>query len=626
MNKKIKINKKDLYDFIFLLLISLTIMSFFSIDHLNEDNCNYAVEEIHYFNNKIFKGNISTIGIEFSPRYYANMSMTFLIKLFNSDWYEISFGLIKINYILYALVTTVITMKFFKKNRLVIGLIISLCFMTPSLINIAFGLDFSPDVFLGTAAPLSYLSLVCVLGRKKYWMVAWILAILATFLHVHEGFWAAFFLGTIWIATCFADKKINFKILSYILIYLFFLSLVVFPTLSNQVYVDGNYFTQIYVYMRTPHHLLLSYIGKWEIIKSTILLLFIILIFLFNIFKYQKYKNIKRIVFFIYFLSILYISLYVVHYFSTEIFKIPFIITMYIPKSFRFFTFLGIINYIILGMRKIKRGMYLRGTILLIIPLIPNLSMDNSNYCIVLTLLTLFFILEKLKPKGFNIKSRYYKEIVKFFVYLFIILLIYKRYFYLFDNLKLLYIGILFYEFIYPYIKNIKIKSIILTTIFILFISALYNSMKGKVFNVTKDGSYQCISGLEYAQKATDIELYKLAVQFKNITNLDEGFLADPYAVYPNYFQLFSERNCYVLYKNTPSQKHLVIQWYERVQKIKNINELNEEELKKLLEDINVKYILLTEDRFNVVEESNYFEEVIKNEKYGIFKLKEDTK
>ena len=147
MNKKIKINKKDLYDFIFLLLISLTIMSFFSIDHLNEDNCNYAVEEIHYFNNKIFKGNISTVGMEFSPRYYANMFMAFLIKLFNSDWYEISFGLIKINYILYALVTTVITMKFFKKNRLVIGLIISLCFMTPSLINIAFGLDFSPDVF-----------------------------------------------------------------------------------------------------------------------------------------------------------------------------------------------------------------------------------------------------------------------------------------------------------------------------------------------------------------------------------------------------------------------------------------------------------------------------------------------
>ena len=66
-------------------------------------------------NNKIFKGNISTIGMEFSPRYYANMFMTFLIKLFNSDWYEASFGLIKINYILYALVTTVIAIKFSKK-------------------------------------------------------------------------------------------------------------------------------------------------------------------------------------------------------------------------------------------------------------------------------------------------------------------------------------------------------------------------------------------------------------------------------------------------------------------------------------------------------------------------------
>ena len=481
MNKIIKINKKNLYDFLFLLLITLTIMSLFSMDHLSEDNCNYAVEEIHYFNNKIFKGNISTVGMEFSPRYYANMFMAFLIKLFNSDWYETSFGLIKVNYILYALVTTIIAIKFFKKNRLVVGLIMSLCLMTPSLISIAFVLDFSPDVFLGTAAPLSLLALVCVLGRKKYWMIAWILAILATFLHIHEGFWAAFFLGIIWIVTCFADKKINLKILSYILVYLFFLLLVVFPTLTNQIYVDKDYFTQIYVYIRTPHHLLLSYIGKWEIIKSTILLLFIALILFFNIFKYKKYKNIKRIIFSIYFLSVLYILLYIVHYFSTEIFKIPFIITMYIPKSFVFFTFLGIINYIILGMKKIKKGMYLRGTILLIIPLIPDLSTNNSNYYIVLTLLILFFILEKFKPKGFIIKNRYYREIVKFFVYLFIFLLIYERYFYLFDDLKLLYIGILFYEFIYPYIKNIKIKSIILTAVLILFISAFYNSMKGKV-------------------------------------------------------------------------------------------------------------------------------------------------
>ena len=621
MNKKI--NKKNLYDFIFLLLISLTIMFFFSIDHLNEDNCNYAVEEIHYFNNEIFKGNISIIGMEFSPRYYANMFMAFLIKFFNSDWYEVSFGLIKINYILYALVTTIIAIKFFKKNRLVVGLIMSLCFMTPSLISIAFGLNFAPDVFLSTAAPLSFLALICVLGEKKYWLIAWGLAIISTFLHIHEGFWIAFFLGIIWIATCFADKKINFRVLSYILIYLFFLSLVVFPTLTNQIYVDKNYFTQIYVYIRTPHHLLLSYIGKWEIIKSTILLLFIALILFFNIFKYKKYKNIKRIIFSIYFLSISYILLYGVHYFSTEILKIPFIITMYIPKSFRFFTFLGIINCIILGMRKIKKGMYLRGTILLIIPLIPDLSTNNSNYYIVLTLLILFFILEKFKPKGFIIKNRYYKEIAKFFVYLFIFLLIYERYFYLFDNLKLLYIGILLYEFIYPYIKNIKIKSIILTTALILFISAFYNSMKGRVFNVTKDG-YQCISGLEYAQKATDLELYELAVQFKNITNLDEGFLADPYAVYPNYFQLFSERNCYVLYKNTPSQKHLVIEWYEKIEKVKNVSEANAEELKELLKDINLKYILLSADKFDVVKDSPYFDEIIKNNKYGIFRLKEN--
>ena len=186
-----------------------------------------------------------------------------------------------------------------------------------------------------------------------------------------------------------------------------------------------------------------------------------------------------------------------------------------------------------------------------------------------------------------------------------------------------MYYAILLYEFIYSYIRNIKLKSILLLVILFLFTSNLYNSIKIKIFNIIGNKKEYNL-GLEYSKKATDLELYEIAEKFKNITSLNEEFVADPYAIYPNYFQLFSERNCYVLYKNTPSQKHLVIQWYERVQKVKNINELNEEELKKLLEDINVKYILLTEDRFNVVEESNYFEEVIKNEKYGIFKLKED--
>ena len=619
MNKN---TTKKLFEVIFIFLISLTIVSLFSSLNLNEDNCNYAIEEIHCFNDKIFQGNINTIGIEFSPRYYANMFMAFLIRLFNSSWYEISFWLIKINYILYSLVATTVAIKFFKKNRLIVALIMSLCLMTSSLISIAFGLDFSPDVFLGTAAPLALLALVCVLGRKKYWMIAWILTILATFLHIHEGFWVAFLLGVIWLAICFADKKINIKILGYIFIYLLLLLVIVLPTFNNQIYVDEDYFTKIYVYIRTPHHLLLSYIGKWQIIKSTFLL-FILLIIFFNIFKQKKYKSIRRIIFSTYFLSISYVLLYSIHYFSTEKFKIPLIITMYIPKSFRFFILLGIISYIILGMRKIRKGMYIRGTILLVIPLVPDLSTNEYNYYMVLILLTLFFILEKFKPNGFIIRNRHCEYIAKLILYLFIFFIIFKKYPDLDNNLKWMYYAILLYEFIYSYIKNIKLKSILLLVILFLFTSNLYNSIKIKIFNIIGNKKEYNL-GLEYSKKATDLELYEIAEKFKNITSLNEEFVADPYAIYPNYFQLFSERNCYVLYKNTPSQKHLVIQWYERVQKVKNINELNEEELKKLLEDINVKYILLTEDRFNVVEESNYFEEVIKNKKYGIFKLKEE--
>ena len=53
--KERKISKKNLIDFVLLLLISLTVVSLFSMDYLNGDNCNYAVEEIHQFNKSVFQ-------------------------------------------------------------------------------------------------------------------------------------------------------------------------------------------------------------------------------------------------------------------------------------------------------------------------------------------------------------------------------------------------------------------------------------------------------------------------------------------------------------------------------------------------------------------------------------------
>lgn len=618
MNKKKKENlKNNILVFLFLLLISFSVVTLFSISHLGQDNCNYAIEEIHEFNKNIFNKNINTIESEFSPRYYANVLMAIFMRVFNSNWFEMAYRLIKINYILYGLAATIIVMKFLKKNRLIGVFIITLCLMTSPLISISFGLNFAPDVFLGTAAPLTFLALVCVLGKEKYWLIGWGLALISTFLHIHEGFWCAFLLGIIWLATSFADKKIDFKVLVYICIYLFFLGIIVIPPLINSSPVDENYFTQIYVYIRTPHHLLLSFIGKWKILTATILLLFISMILYLDLFKYRKYKNERRTIFILCFLSVTYVLLYFLHYLSTEIYKIPFIITMYIPKSFRFFTFLGLINYIILGLKRIEKKKLLEGSMLLIIPFLSNLSKNIVNYWIILIFFIIFIILDKYKRKMKNLKNT-----PDIFIYLFIFLLTFKNYSSMRQIFILLYCGILVYEFIFTHVKK---KNVLAIFILLFFSSAFYNSMKGKIYNII-EGKYQYISGIEYAQKATNLELYEIAIKFRDITSLNEGFLADPYSPHSNYFQLFSERNCYVLYKNVPSQKHLVIEWYERFLKAKVILEGDEEKLKELLEDINLKYILLSADKFKIVEDSKYFTEVIKNRKFGIFKLRENTK
>ncbi|WP_314293361.1 DUF6798 domain-containing protein [Fusobacterium periodonticum] len=639
---KKKILKNDLFEFLFLLLISLSIVFLFSLNYLNQDNCNYAIEEIHQYDNKIFNGNINTLEANFSARYYANAFMAFFMRIFDLNWFGVAFRLIKINYILYALVAIVTTIKFLKKNRLLGCFLLSLCLMTDPLISISFGLNFAPDVFLGTAAPLTFLALVCVLGKEKYWEIAWILTIISTFLHVHEGFWSAFLLGIIWLAVTFADKKINFRVLAYILIYLFCLGLIVGPSMINASPVDADYFTQVYVYIRTPHHLLLSSIGKESILKATLLLLFSTTVLFIDFFKYRKYRNIKRTLFIIVFISIVYFLLYFLHYFSTEILKIPFIITMYIPKSFRFFTFLGLVNYIILGLRRIKKKSFLKGILLLLVPLTPNLSSNSFNYIIVLIYLIIFILLERFEIKLLINKSKEEKiNLELFFIevnskkrkvdieklmntvfYLLIFLIIIKNNNFTYKRLLLLSLGIFIYEYFLPFIKNIKTKNIFLVFILFLFSSVFYKSMKGKIFNLTENG-YQCISGEEYAQKAIDFEVYDLAMNFKSITDESTTFLSDPYAGYSNYFQLFSERNSYVLYKNMPSQKHLVIEWYTRIEKVQNIGEANPEELKELLEDINLEYILLTDDRFEDILNSGLFIEVVRNNKYGIFKLKD---
>lgn len=65
----------------------------------------------------------------------------------------------------------------------------------------------------------------------------------------------------------------------------------------------------------------------------------------------------------------------------------------------------------------------------------------------------LSFILEKGNFKIFAIRKKYYKEIMKILTYLIIFLIIHKNYYFIFDSLKFLYVGILFYEFIFSHIK-----------------------------------------------------------------------------------------------------------------------------------------------------------------------------
>lgn len=624
MDKFGKCNDKisRLIEITLIFIISLSVGFLFGTsDYLNEDNCNYAVEEIHEYNHQIFDGNINTVGASVSPRHYANVTMAYIMRLLDGSWFESSALLIRINYILYAILITYMTMKFLKKDRLLGSLIFTVCVMSGnSMISLAFGLNGASDVFLGTGYCIAFMALVCVAGEKKNWSVSWILATIAAFMHVHEGMWVGCVIGVIWFAQCIANKKINWQSLKLLPLYVFSLLIIVMPSLMSTEAVDEAYFNQIYVFIRTPHHLLVSSWG-WKQVLTSIFLLLVIpaCVLILDYRENRQEKRIEKIIYSVVLLSVLYIFLLIAQYLATEVYSISTLVTMYVPKCFKFMTFLAIILYVALGFRYIEKEKFFRGIFLLLIVLLP-VGSNKFYFAIAIVCFVLFYIDVKfdLESKIINISEyNQAKIIVRISLYLFLFLLSNRYLERLNSKIIFLYVAIILYEFIIHALK--KKYFVIIASSFLLVLTLAY-SLDNRVFDISKSG-VNYITGIDYARKGINWDVYELAIQYKEATDISADFLADPDSHESNYFQLFSQRNCYCLYKNVPSNKNLVIKWYERIENVRKMTTCTSEELAELMNEIDIEYVLVTSDRYPELERSKLFEKIARNDSLGIYTL-----
>lgn len=96
---------------IVIFLVCLATVSLFFASRLFEDNYNYAIEQMHSYNNAWYANNINTVGSDSSPRLFANLSMSLLTHIAGGNWNNAAHFLVILNYVLFAIAFTFITVK-----------------------------------------------------------------------------------------------------------------------------------------------------------------------------------------------------------------------------------------------------------------------------------------------------------------------------------------------------------------------------------------------------------------------------------------------------------------------------------------------------------------------------------
>lgn len=596
-----------------LFLVCVSIVFLYWKPYLNEDNYNYAVEEIHAYDSSLYAENLCTQQAGYSPRLYANMMMSLLMKCTKGNWPDAALLLIRVNFILYAAAAAFFACRCSQRRKILTGCMVTAVCMRGSLVSLGFNLNGAADVFLGTAIPLAFISIGCVAGEKQHWDAAWIFLALSEFMHVHEGIWAGAVLGMIFAAVTITDHKISWKALRLLPVYIASVLLVVLPSLMHSGKTDDTLFHQVYL-NRTSHHLLLSDWGSMKIIMSALMLSGALYILAREYAASKKRRGIKIQVTGCVLLLILWTFLLAAEYLFTSVIPSAAVITMYIPKVFKYITFLGTLVYLKYGIRYVSERKYIQGLSLILIPM--NLSDYGERQPE--TVYVIFVILAVISAacEWFHLDSRIFRKSQKEPVFVLVCVTALSA-----------ALGI-FGESAFRKETGLIMAAVLLADVtaeeIITEKAAVTAALCSSVLAVMiSTQGMRSVTGTEYVKNAAGAAVYDLAVQFKNSTDRDAVFLSDPFSSYSNGFQLVSQRTCYVIYKNVPSSKSSVIEWNRRIKETENMRNIPPDELKSLMQNTAADYVLVLSEKFESMEASGSFQPVVKNDFAGVYCLRE---
>lgn len=597
------VSKKGSYILSF--IVSWTLLLVFIGKSISDDNLIYAIGEIHSYDNSLFNNNIYVGEGVISPRFIIDGFFSLIMKMNGGNWTTAVLGWIYFGAVIQSIAISNISNRINKEKPVIYSAIFTY-FLGYFNNNLATFRPIAVDsASIGPALAFSFLAISFVVGDSKRYGLAWTFAGCAAISHVHEGLYCCAVILMIALADSIFQKKILLKENLCILITVLAIALVTIPTIiTDHMDITDDLFVNIYAAFRHPHHLLPSSWGLEAIIKSAWINILVFLLSI-QVFFYLKREYLKRYLLEAFLFEVAWFCALFCTYFFTEKMPLAFVSTMFLPKAFKYVVILSLIMLLMAFKETRKNGLYFSGYLLLCFAVMVSESGMKAMVAGFIVISMAIAVEQNIDMKKIfsNVKTRLVLDVL--FWGLMFSLEIKKL-----ERINGITIVTVFLTILLYYMITIKVKNNIGLLTAIISICLLVFSCYGKLI-YRDDEAFRLISGKQVLVNSMGADAYELAIGFESMTDPTDEFMADPnHTVTAGWFQIVSERNCYVLKKVIPSSKSTVDDWYDRYMRIENIFDKEPDDIKKILSDSGIDYLLVNSDRFekfDSVEEFSIF-------------------
>lgn len=596
---------KDIFDFHFIVsfVVAWTLLLITLSKQFSEDNLIYAIGEISTYNPSLFRENIYMGNGVISPRYIIDFVFSALMHINGGSWADAALVWIYFGAFINSIAIANISYRVNHKNQIFFTAILSVLIIFCENFLANFRLVCLYSTSIGVALAFSFLAISFLFGEKRNYNLAWIFSALASICHIHEGMYCYVVIFLFAFVDCIIQKKVLLKENWAVFIAIFAVGLVTIPSiLTDSMNISNSEFVQIYSNFRHPHHLVPSAWGLTAIFKTLWIDIFLFLLSLAAIvitnsakIKFCLYESIALIC--------AWIAAFCFMYLFTEVKPIAFVSTMFISKSFKYVLLIALIFIVKSAFELRERGDFVSSYLFIFFAFLAA-SFKLQEIFLLVVIIYLVLIIEDY----FNLIGKHFviAKAVPFIDIAFFVLLLCIKHSSIGAKNGFVIVLVFFAISAISFAATKKIKGYkpLCALACICMVSL---SLLGRIV-IRDNGSLILINGERALRASMGNDLYEIAENFNTKTDSSVEFLGDPdKESVSGWFQVVSERNCYVINKVIPSSKSTVAEWYRRYMQTTSFDEKNSDELKQIMTDENIKYILVEPNNYEKLEESADF-------------------